>query len=132
MTQRVRDGLGLPPGLYRLGEGANPTFYIPNGITADRVDSLVYANVVPVSGGYDLVVYDSDSGVFVLSGNPNPSPTHFNNEAVAFADDMLRLIFNAAQEEVDFPYSLVPSETRANIVDDLATLKADFILNPPE
>lgn len=132
MTQRVRDGLGLPAGFYRLGVGAGPTFYLPNGVTADRVDSLVYANVVPVSGGYDLVAYDAVSGVFVLSGSPNPSATHFNDEAVAFADDILRLIFNVAQGEADFPYSLVPSDTRANIVDDLTTLEADFVLNPPE
>ena len=132
MTQRIRDGLGLPAGLYRLGKGANPTFYLPNGATADNVESLVLANVVPVDGGYDMVAYDGDSGVFAKSGSPNPSPTHFNGEAVAFADDIIRQIFNTAHPGADFPYLLAPSDTRANIVDNLETLQADFVLNPPE
>lgn len=131
MTERVRQGQGLPAGLYRLSSGGgDPTFFAPNGITADGVESLIYANVVLVSGGYDIVLYDADSGVFVPAGNPNPSLEGFGNEARAFADDILHQIFYRAQPEEEFPYLLVPSENRANVVDDLATLKADFVLNP--
>ena len=127
MTQRVRDGLGLPAGFYRVNEDG-PTVYVPNGVTADHVESLVCANVVPVSGGYDMVSYDSRNDVFVKAGNPNPSPTHFNQEVATFLDDMLRRIFNTAHPEGDFPYKIGPSKSRANIVDDLETLQADFVL----
>jgi hypothetical protein len=130
MTERIRAGLGLPAGLYRLNE-SGPTVYLPNGITADGVESIVYANVVPASDDrYDWVAYDAESGVFVPKGDPRTSPTGFNDEADAFIGDVLRLIFNSAHPEDEFPYSTVPSESRANIVDDLATLKADFVLNP--
>lgn len=129
MTQRVIDGLGLPAGLYRLNiSGRNPTFYAPNGITADGVDSIILANVVPVTDEYDMVVYDGTSGVFAPAGSPDPSSTHFNQEALAFADDMLRQIFRSAHPEGEIPYALETSESRANIVGDLATLKADFTL----
>ena len=129
MTQRVLDGLGLPAGLYRLNvSGGNPTFYAPNGITADQVDSIILANVLPVTGGYDMVVYDGTSGVFVPAGSPNPSSTDFNLEALAFADDVLRQLFLGAHPEGRFPYSLETSESRANIVGDLAELEADFTL----
>lgn len=132
MTQRVRDGLGLPAGFYRLQEGG-PTAFIPNGITADGTDSIVYANVVPVSGDqYDWIAYDAESGVFVPLGDPRPSLTSFNDEANAFIDEVLHQIFRAAHPEENLPYAVVASETLANIVDDLATLKADFVLNPPE
>ena len=126
MTQRVRNGLGLPAGLYRITTGGNPTVYVPNGITADGVESIVYANVIPVSVGYDWVFYDAESGVYVKEGNPNPSPTHYNNETAIFFDDVLRQIFDGAQPTGDFPYSIVTSETRVNIVENLETLKADF------
>lgn len=129
MTQRVRNGLGLPAGFYRLNNDG-PTVYVPNGVTADGVESLVCANVVPVSGGYDMVSYDSRNDVFVKTGNPNPSPTHFNQEVATFLDDVLHHIFNAAQPEGDFPYKISASESRANIVDDLDTLKANFELKP--
>ena len=128
MTQRVRDGLGLPAGLYRMSTGANPTFFVPNGITADQISSLVYANVIPVTGGYDAIEYDADSGVFLPRGNPNPSPTSFNSDVAAFFDDVLHQIFFSAHPDEDFPYAIIPSETRANIVDDITTLKADFSL----
>lgn len=129
MTQRVRDGLGLPAGFYRLSSNA-PTFFAPNGITADGVDSIVYANVTPVSGDrYDLVSYDSEAGVLVPTGNPQSSPTYFNDEANAMVDEVLHQIFGDAQPEGDYPYRTVPSASRVNIVDDLATLKADFVLN---
>jgi hypothetical protein len=132
MTQRVRDGLGLPAGFYRLQEGG-PTAFIPNGITADGVDSLVCANVVSVSGDrYDWVAYDEQSGVFVPRGDPRPSITSFNDDATAFIDEVLHQIFNAAHPEEDIPYRVVSSGTRANIVDDLATLQADFVLNPQQ
>ena len=128
MTQRVRDGLGLPAGFYRL-QNSGPTFFVPNGITADHVESLVLANVTPVSGDrYDWVGYDRESDVFVPTGNPQSSPTYWNSEAVAFFDDQLRGIFNTAHPEGDFPYSLETSQSRANIVDDLANLQADFVL----
>ena len=128
MTQRVRDGLGLPAGFYRLNSD-NPTFYAPNGITADGVESIVYANVVPVSGSrYDWIAYDSNNDLFVPAGNPQPSPTYFNTDANALVDDVLRGIYREAHPEGDYPYSTVPSESRANIVDDLATLKADFVV----
>jgi hypothetical protein len=127
MTQRVRDGLGLPAGFYRINDDG-PTVYVPSGVTADHVESLVCANVVPVSGGFDMVSYDSTNNVFVKAGNPNPSPTHFNREASDFLDNVLHEIFNTAQPESDFPYQIVSSETRANIVDDLETLQADFVL----
>ena len=130
MTERVRQGLGLPAGLYRLTEGGDPTVFVPNGITADGIESVVCANVTPVTGGYDWVSYDAESDVFVPTGNPNPSPTHFNDQATLFFDDILRLIFNAAQPEGDFPYKIAPSVSRANIVDDLASIEADFTLNP--
>ena len=133
MTQRIRDGLGLPAGLYRLNvAGSYPTFYAPNGITADRINSVIYANVIPVTGGYDFVVYDGTSGKFSKEGTPNPSSTHFNQEALNFADDILRRIFFDAHPEEEFPYSLEPSDSRANIVGDLETLQADFVLIPPE
>lgn len=130
MTQRVRDGLGLPAGFYRLQDDG-PTFFLPNGITADHVESMVLANVTPVSSNrYDWVAYDRASDVFVPTGNPQSSPTHWNAEAVAVLDDILRAIFGAVHPIEDFPYSLETSQTRANIVDDLATLKADFVLDP--
>lgn len=130
MTQRVRDGLGLPAGLYRLTVDG-PTAFVPNGITADGVESIVYANVAPVSGGrYDWIAYEAESGEFVLYGDPQESPTSHNSEANAFIDDILHQIFVGANPEGEYPYRTVPSETRANIVDDLATLKADFTLNP--
>ena len=128
MTQRVRNGLGLPAGLYRTNN-ENPTFFVPNGITADGIESLVYANVVPVSGGnYDLISYDSNADLFVPAGNPQPSPTHFNDEIASFASDVLWEIWIASHSEGDFPYKIVASESRVNIVDDLAAMKADFIL----
>lgn len=127
MTQRVRDGLGLPAGFYRLNSDG-PTVYVPNGVTADGVESLVCANVVPVSGGYDMVSYDSRNDVFVKAGNPNPSPTHFNQEVATFFDDVLHQIFHTAKPEGDFPYGIGSSESRANIVDDLEDLQADFVL----
>jgi len=127
MTQRVRDGLGLPAGFYRISDDG-PTVYVPSGVTADGVESLVCANVVPVSGGFDMVSYDRRNDVFVKAGSPNPSPTHFNQEATAFLDDVLRQIFNTAQTGRDFPYQIGSSESRANIVDDLETLQADFVL----
>lgn len=131
MTQRVRDGLSLPAGLYRLNEDG-PTAFVPNGITADNVDSIVLANVTPVSGDrYDMVAYDDQSDVFVPSGNPQSSPTHYNSEARTFMDDVLREIFFAAHPEGNFPYFLETSESRANIVDDLTTLKANFYLDRP-
>ena len=131
MTQRVRDGLGLPAGLYCLSSGGNnPTFFAPNGITADGVASLLYADVVPVHDGYDFVFYNSESGLFTQSGSTNPSPAAFNNDAVNFADDVLRQIFRSEQPEGEFPYRFETSESRANIVNDLTTLKADFVLNP--
>lgn len=129
MTQRVRDGLGLPAGLYRAHSG-EPTFFAPNGITADGVESIVIANVTPVSSSrYDWIAYDGESDVYVPSGSPDPSPIAFNENALAFCDDVLRAIFNAAHPTGDFPYSLGTSTSRANIVDDLATLQADFVLN---
>lgn len=132
MTERVRQGLGLPAGIYRLSkEEVAPTFFAPNGITADGVASIVCANVVPVSGSYDIVLYDGSSGVFVPGGSTEPSPSSFNHDAWAFADDILHSIFSNAQPEGEFPYSLEESSSRANIVGDLATLKADFILTPP-
>ena len=85
-----------------------------------------------MSGGYDMVIYDNGDDLYVPYGNPNPSPYHFNPEALAFAEDILRRIFIEAQPEGDFPYTLEPSESRANIVDDLATLQANFVLDPPE
>ena len=127
MTQRVRDGLGLPAGFYRLNDDG-PTVYVPNGVTADGIESLVCANVVAVSGGYDMVSYDSRKDEFVKAGNPNPSPTHFNQEVATFLDDVLHQIFNSAQPEADFPYRIGSSESRANIVDDLEDLEADFVL----
>lgn len=127
MTQRVRDGLGLPAGIYRPNE-SGPTIFVPNGITNDGIESVVYANVVPVSSGYDAIAYDPNSGVYVPAGKPNPSPTHFNNEVAAYIDDVLHAIFDNAHPEGDFPYLIHPSESRANIVDDLATMKADFSL----
>lgn len=127
MTQRVREGMGLPAGLYRLSsDDTAPTFFAPNGITADSVASLVYANVVPVSDGYDLVLYNREG--FIPSGSQNPSPTAFNDEALTFANDVLRQIFRDAQPEGDIPYKLETSESRANIIDDLETLQADFVL----
>ena len=130
MTQRVRDGLGLPAGFYRLNS-SDPTVFVPNGITADHVESLVYANVVPVSGDrYDMVAFDAESNLFVPAGNPKTSPTGFNFDVNSFMDNVLHAIFDAAHPEGEFPYYLVPSESRANIVDDLATLQADFVLNP--
>lgn len=131
MTQRVRDGLGLPAGFYRLGvDGTTPTFYAPNGITADGIASLVYANVVPVEGGYDSVMYDSRDSSFITTGSSNPSPAYFNNEALNFADDIIRSIFRDAHPEVNMPYTLETSDSRANIVGDLETLVADFTLIP--
>lgn len=130
MTQRVRDGLGLPAGLYCLSiAGTNPTFFAPNGITPDGVASLIYANVVPVSDNYDFVMYNPETG-FAQSGSQDPSPAAFNNEAVNFADDVLRQIFREAQPEGEFPYAFETSDSRANIVDDLDTLKANFELAP--
>lgn len=128
MTQRVRDGLGLPAGLYRLKEGGGPVVFVPNGITADRIESVVYATVVPMSGGYDIVIYDDNDDLYVPGGDPNPSPTSHNDQAAGFFDDILRQIFNAAQPAGDFPYQIAASDTRAKIVDDLATIKVDFIL----
>ena len=129
MTQRVRDGLGLPAGLYRLSDsGFNPTFYAPNGITADNVDSMILANVIPVTGGFDFVVYDGSSGVFAPAGAANPSSTFFNQEALAFADDIIRQIFVEAHPGGEVPYSFETSASRANIVGDLANLEADFTL----
>lgn len=127
MTQRVRDGLGLPAGIYRINDDG-PTVYVPSGVTADGVESLVCANVVPVSSGYDMVSYDSRENVFVKAGNPNPSPTHFNPEVTIFLEDVLRQIFNTAQPGGNFPYQIGSSQSRANIVDDLETLQADFVL----
>ena len=49
-----------------------------------------------------------------------------------FFDNILHDIFNAAQPEGDFPYSIRASDSRANIVDDLATLQVDFFLDPDE
>lgn len=131
MTQRIRDGLGLPAGLYRAN-GGGPVVFVPNGITADRVESIVYADVTPVSGGYDYVVYEPGDDVYIPGGNPNPSATHFNSEIAMFFDNILHDIFNAAQPEGDFPYSIRASDSRANIVDDLATLQVDFFLDPDE
>lgn len=129
MTQRVRSGLGLPAGLYRLqAAGRSPTFFAPQGITADGVASIIYANVIQVNDAYDNVLYDGNSGVFVAGGSSAASPAGFNDEAVAFAEDVLRLIFNDAQPQGVFPYSLETSTSRANIVGDLATLEADFTL----
>lgn len=131
MTQRVRDGLGLPAGLYCLGTGdTGPTFYAPNGITADGVPSIILANVVQVVNGYDSVAYNGATHVFFEYGSPNPSPYHFNGEAYAFADDIIRQIFRAAHPEGEYPYSLEQSSSRANIVGDLDTLVADFTLAP--
>ena len=128
MTQRVRDGLGLPAGIYRVDVGGGgPVVYVPNGITADGVESFVCANVVPVSGGYDGIVWDNESDVYALLGNPNPSPTHFNDEFANFFADTLREIFSAAQPG-DSPYFVKASENRANIIADLANMKADFYL----
>lgn len=105
---------------------------MPNGITADGVDSIVYANVVPVSGDrYDWVVWDANNGAFVPEGDPKLSPTGFNNEANAFIDDVLHQIYREAHPEGEYPYSTVPSESRSNIVDDLTTLQADFLLTLP-
>lgn len=130
MTQRVRDGLGLPAGIYRL-HTSGPTAYVPNGITADGVESIVYANVVPVSGDrYDWVNYNAESGVFVPTGNPQPSPTSFNDDAAGFINEVLREIFFTAHPGVDLPYLVAASDSRVNIVDDLATFRADFILHP--
>lgn len=130
MTQRVRDGLGLPAGFYRLAADG-PTVFVPNGITADGVESIVYANVVPVSGGrYDWIHYIANSGEFVPYGDPKESPTGFNQEANAFIDDVLHQIFVNANPGGVYPYRTVPSQSRANIVDDLTTLQADFVLNP--
>lgn len=131
MTQRIRNGLGLPAGLYRTN-GGGPVVFVPNGITADGVDSIVYSDVTPVSGGYDYVVYDSVNDRYIRGGNPNPSATHFNKEIAVFFDDILRTIFNAAQPEGDFPYKISASESRAKIVDDLATLQVDFFVDPDE
>lgn len=130
MTERVVNGLGLPAGIYRINVGGDPTVFVPNGITADSVESVVYANVIPVSGGYDCVLYDDSSGKFVPAGNPNPSSTHFNSEVAALFNDILRQIFLGSHHEEEYPYAIVTSESRANIVDDLATMKTDFFLNP--
>ena len=115
-----------------MGTGvADPTFFAPNGITADGVSSLIYANVVPVEGGYDRVFYNSETGSLTRGGgSASPSPAAFNTETVNFADEVLRQIFRSAQPEGEFPYRFETSESRANIVNDLANLKADFILNP--
>lgn len=130
MTQRVKDGLGLPAGLYRLeASGITPTFFAPNGITADGVASIIYANVISINGSYEKVNYDGDSGVFVAEGSPAASPAAFNNEAVDFVDDVLHQIFNEAQPGIDLPYTFEASTSRANIVVDLATLEADFTLS---
>lgn len=130
MSQRVRDGLGLPAGLYRFNGDDAPTVFVPNGITADDVDSIVYANVIPVSGGnYDLIVWDANTDALVPQGNPHPSPTDFNNEVNALLDDVLHELFRAGQPEGEYPYMTVPSDSRANIVNDLTTLKADFVLD---
>ena len=131
MTQRVQAGLGLPAGLYCLGTNdTGPTFYAPNGITADGVPSIILANVVQVVNGYDSVAYNGATHVFFKYGSPNPSPYNFNGEAMAFAEDVIRQIFNTAQPEGEFPYSFETSSSRANIVGDLDTLVADFTLNP--
>lgn len=129
MTERVLNGLGLPAGIYRINSGGSPTVFVPNGITADHVESVVYANVVPMAGGYDNILYDDTSNAFVPSGDPNPSPTHFNKDVVAFFDNVLHELFGSAQPVENFPYSIVSSESRANIVDDLTTMKADFFLD---
>lgn len=133
MTQRVRSGLGLPAGLYRLeADGRTPTFFAPRGITADGVASIIYANVIPVNDVYDNVWYDGVSGVFIRGESSGaPSPAGFNEEALNYADDVLHQIFDNAQPQGVFPYSFETSTSRAHIVDDLATLEADFTLLLP-
>lgn len=128
MTQRVRDGLGLPAGIYRINSGGAPTIFVPNGITADGVESIVMACVVSASGGYDVVLYDDNSGVYVPGGSPSPSPTNFNSDVATTFENTLGVIFIEAHPGGEIPYKITPSESRANIVADLSTMKADFDL----
>lgn len=129
MTQRIRDGLGLPAGIYRINKGGAPTVFVPNGITADGVESIVMANVIAVGDGYDVVIYDDNSDVFAPAGSPAPSPTQFNGEVAEMFADILGGIYIDAHPEGEIPYAVEPSESRANIIDDLATMKADFFIN---
>lgn len=127
MTQRVRDGLGLPAGLYRV-RGVAPTFYVPNGITADNVASIVVAVVTPVEQQYAWVYSNGNEG-FIAQGEGD-SLTYFNNESVEMCSDVLHQIWSLDHEDYStFPYNLETSSSYARVINDLSTLQAEFFLD---
>lgn len=127
MTERVRQGQGLPAGMYII-KGYSRTFYLPNGVTADNVASIVVAVVTPVNQGYGWVYSNGDEG-FISQGE-SPSSTDYNDEATAMCDDVLHQIWGLDHEDFStFPYSLETSRSYAHIVDDLSTLQADFFFD---
>ena len=87
------------------------------------------ANVIDLGAGYDVVVYDDNNNKFAPAGSPAPSPTKSNGEVAAMFSDILGGIYINAHPEGKIPYAIKPSESRANIIDDLATMKADFFIN---